>query len=135
MGAVLALDPGTRYVGVAVSNPERTLALPVSVLDATPKQALVAAIAALVKDRDVDQLVVGRPLALRGTPIPMTAVAETFADDLRVALKLPIELVDERLSTKSAHPAGSQGGRVDASAAALFLQTYLDRTSREGERA
>jgi len=127
MAAVLALDPGTRYVGVAVSNPEKTIALPVTVLDATPKQALLAGIAALVKERAVDQLVVGRPLALRGTPIPMTATAESFADDLRAALKLPVELVDERLSTKSAHPADSQGGRVDASAAALFLQTYLDR--------
>ncbi|MFO0702864.1 MAG: Holliday junction resolvase RuvX [Candidatus Andersenbacteria bacterium] len=69
MPAVLAIDPGSRYVGVAVSNPEKTLAFPVTVLDATPKRALLAELGTIAHERTVDQLVVGRPVSFRGTPL------------------------------------------------------------------
>lgn len=126
MPTVLAVDPGSRYIGVAVSNPERTLAFPVTVLDATPKHALLTELATIARERTVDQLVVGRPLSLRGSPLPMTAVAEELAATLGKHLELPVALVDERLSTKEAAVTGKPGHRVDAQAAALFLQTYLD---------
>lgn len=140
MPAVLAVDPGSRYVGVAVSNPERTIALPIAVLAATPQRSLVEQLRTLARERNVDQLVVGRPLALRGTPLPMTAASEALAELLGRELSLPVELLDERLSTKATGVAPGEGGggqskggmaRVDAQAAAIFLQTYLDAQQRK----
>lgn len=123
----MGIDPGTRYVGLAVSNPERTIAFPLTVLAATPKRALLAAIGQAAAERKVDQFVVGRPVALRGTPLPMTSVAEALGTSLTTALKLPVALVDERLSSKEATVTAPSKKRIDAHAAAVFLQTYLDR--------
>ncbi|MFO0704466.1 MAG: Holliday junction resolvase RuvX [Candidatus Andersenbacteria bacterium] len=124
LGVVLAIDPGTRYVGLAISNPEATLAFPLEVVAAEAQ--LVPRIARLVEERAVARLIVGRPLSLRGTVLPMTPVAEQLAEQLKTSLKLPVDLVDERLSTREASERTSKK-RVDAAAAALILQTYLER--------
>jgi len=125
-GAVVALDPGTKFVGVAVSDRERSMAFPVAVLPAK-RETLLAELKKVIAERGVTQLIVGRPLALRGTTIPMTQHAEDFAEWLKAELKLPLELVDERLSTRAAGQA-TKAERVDAVAATLLLDTYLGRT-------
>ena len=131
MGPVLALDPGTRYVGIAISNPERTIAFPLQVLPAEPNKYLIQKLEEIVKERRVAQMVIGRPVAFRGTILPMTKLAERFAQKIEKALHLPVAMVDERLSTKAASATTNSRGRVDAQAAAIFLQTYLEQLQRK----
>jgi putative Holliday junction resolvase len=137
VGTVLAIDPGTRYIGLAISNPEGTMAFPHEVVPAS--KTLVPDLLKLIQERDVSQVIIGRPLALRGTVLPMTQIAEDLAAQLTEALKsaglqTQVQLVDERLSTREA---GQHSGaaRLDAAAAAIILQTHLDSQARRPKPA
>ncbi|MFH0830873.1 MAG: Holliday junction resolvase RuvX [Parcubacteria group bacterium] len=124
---ILALDPGMRYVGVALSNPEQSLAFALEIID-TSRTNLLARLKFLIAEKSVAHVVIGRPLSLRGTALPMTKQAEELAQELKTKLGVTTQLVDERLSTREAqHLSADKAGRPDAAAAALFLQTYLDR--------
>jgi putative Holliday junction resolvase len=134
MGRVLALDPGTARIGVAVSDPLGITAQPHSVLTAGP--ALLKRIEELAVQLDVRQIVVGLPVNLDGSEGPAARHAREFADRVRSATGLPTDLVDERFSTVIAERAMIEG-RVrrsrrrhsrDGVAAAVFLQSYLDGT-------
>jgi len=132
-GRVLALDPGTRRVGVAVSDPLGITAQPHSVLDAEDPD-LMGQIARLGADLGVDRIVVGLPVSLNGTEGPAAATARTFAAAVAGATGLPVELADERFTSVSAErvlvEAGLSGRRRravrDRVAAAVLLQAYLD---------
>jgi putative Holliday junction resolvase len=132
---VLGLDLGQARIGVAVSDPEGRIAVPVGTVRTGPPED-VRAIAALVMEHRVTRVVVGLPLSMSGARGGAAARAETFAGMLREALGLLVDLQDERLSTVEAERAlASSGVRgrdrrrvVDRSAAAVILQTYLDRT-------
>jgi putative Holliday junction resolvase len=132
-GRVLALDPGTRRVGVAVSDPLGITAQPHSVLDAEDPD-LLGQIARLGADLGVERIVVGLPVSLNGTEGPAAATARTFAAAVAGATGLPVELADERFTSVSAErvlvEAGLSGRRRravrDRVAAAVLLQAYLD---------
>lgn len=132
-GRVLALDPGTRRVGVAVSDPLGITAQPHSVLNAEDPD-LMGQIARLGTDLGVERIVVGLPVSLNGTEGPAAATARTFAAAVAAATGLPVELVDERFTSVSAErvlvEAGLSGRRRravrDRVAAAVLLQAYLD---------
>jgi putative Holliday junction resolvase len=132
-GRVLGLDLGQARIGVAVSDEDRRMAVPVgTVRTGAPHD--VKAIAALVREREVTLIVVGHPLAMSGAGGEASEMAETFAGMLREALGLPVVLQDERLTTVQAERglgrAGVRGRRrrevVDQAAATLILQAYLD---------
>lgn len=132
-GRVLALDPGTRRVGVAVSDPLGITAQPHSVLDAEDPD-LMGQIARLGADLGVGRIVVGLPVSLNGTEGPAAAAARTFAAAVAGATGLPVDLADERFTSVSAErvlvEAGLSGRRRravrDRVAAAVLLQAYLD---------
>ena len=132
-GRVLALDPGTRRVGVAVSDPLGITAQPHSVLDAEDPD-LMGQIARLGADLGVERIVVGLPVSLNGTEGPAAATARTFAAAVAGATGLPVDLADERFTSVSAErvlvAAGLSGRRRravrDRVAAAVLLQAYLD---------
>lgn len=132
-GRVLALDPGSRRVGVAVSDPLRITAQPHSVLDAEDPD-LMGKIARLGADLGVERIVVGLPVSLNGTEGPAAVAARTFAAAVAGATGLPVELADERFTSVSAErvlvEAGLSGRRRravrDRVAAAVLLQAYLD---------
>ena len=127
------MDLGDARIGVAVSEPDRRLALPFGTVKAGAPQD-VKAIAALVADNDISEVVVGHPLSLSGGAGPRARNAETFVEVLRELLPVPVSLQDERMSTveaeKALGAAGSRGrdrrSKVDASAATVILQAYLD---------
>jgi putative Holliday junction resolvase len=131
-GSILGLDPGERRIGVAMAVPGGTMALPLSVLDATGDWQ--AALADLVAEHRVSRIVVGLPISLSGSEGPAAARAREFAAAVGERLGLPVHLVDERLSTVAAGralaEADTRGRRrrqvVDRSAAAVILQTWLD---------
>lgn len=141
---VVGLDVGERRIGVAISDATRTLARPLVVLtrsrggnDAVGLAVdLVAAeIARLAAEEDgVQAVVVGLPRRLDGSPNEMTALVLAFADALRVRVGLPVVLQDERLSSREAESRLAvrerdwrvRKQRLDAAAAAVILQDYLD---------
>ena len=133
-GRVLALDLGQSRIGVAVSDDLRRMAVPVGTVR-TGAPGDVKAIAALVREHGVAEVVVGHPLRLRGGSGEAADQAEQFAAALREVLGLPVVLHDERLSTVEAERqlarAGVRGRDrrdvVDQAAATIILQSYLDR--------
>jgi putative Holliday junction resolvase len=130
---VLALDHGTVRIGVAVSDPLGLTAQPHAVLDAGPD--LLDRIGNLVTDLDVERIVIGLPTGLDGTEGDAARRARDFAAEVGRSTGLPVELVDERFSTVIAERAMIDGGARrdrrrgtrDSVAAAVFLQSYLDR--------
>ena len=135
---VLALDVGERRVGVAISDPTGALARPLQTLLCGSREEDFAAIAGLVAEHDVGLVVVGRPLSLDGTEGPQARRVARYAEAL--AAHLPVRVVswDERYTTAEAKEILRQGrgekgrrrahdkGKLDAVAAAVILQSYLD---------
>lgn len=133
-GRVLGLDLGDVRIGVAVSDPERRLAVPVGSVRVGHPPGELTAIAGLVTQHDVVLVVVGEPLSMDGTAGTRALHARTFAEALRSILRVPVVLHDERLSTVEADRALRDAGiggrdrrsRVDRSAATVILQAWLD---------
>jgi putative Holliday junction resolvase len=133
LGPVLALDLGEARIGVAVSDPDRRLALPVGTVKVGQPPGELVAIAELVRERGATLVVVGLPLTLAGERGAAAAKAEAFAAALRAFLDVPVQLHDERLSTAEAERALGDAGhggrerrrRVDAAAAAVVLEAWL----------
>ena len=123
---VLALDYGLAQTGVAVSDPTGTVARPLAVVERATTDAGLARIAALAREEEVDRIVVGLPLTLRGGHGEQALETERFVEDLRRAVDRPVETFDERFTTRLAQ--ASPGGRAneDARAAAHLLETYLE---------
>jgi putative Holliday junction resolvase len=132
-GCVLGLDLGDARIGVAVSDDERRMAVPIGTV-ATGAPADLKAVAALVAEHHATTVVVGLPLSMNGDRGPAAVKAESFAGALRSFLDVPVELHDERLSTveadRSLRAAGVDGRArrkvVDRSAATVILQAWLD---------
>ena len=135
-GRVLALDLGDVRIGVAISDAERRLAVPLGVVR-TGAPANLKAIRSIVQENDVALVVVGDPVLLSGKRGDRSLKADGFASALRAILQVPVELQDERLSTveaeralRSAGASGREARRsVDQSAAAVILQSWLDAHS------
>jgi len=136
----VGLDVGDRRIGVAISDATATLARPVGVLEATGLNASAATmvsdeIARLgAEDEPVASIVVGLPRHLDGSPSDMTPRVERFAADLGARTGLPVVLQDERLTSREAESRLAlrekdwrvRKQRLDAAAAAIILQDYLD---------
>jgi len=137
-GAVLGLDVGTVRVGLAASDPTRTIASPVATLARADAAALWEAVSAEARRRGARRLVVGLPRRLDGSEGTSAAEARALAAEAARVTGLPVELCDERFTTAQAErsliAAGvrrrRRRGVVDAVAAALLLQGWLD-----GQRA
>jgi len=130
---VLALDVGRARVGVAISDPLGLTAQPLEVIDRR-KGGAFDRIAALITEREVAQVVIGRPLTLSGKEAQAVAAIDGFAEKLAAKIQVPIRMWDERLTTAQAEKAMiAQGARrktrrdnIDKIAAALILQSFLD---------
>jgi len=132
---ILALDLGERRIGVALSDACGWLATPLTVLRRSSREAELATIEELVRKHQVEQVIVGYPRSLDGTLGPQARRVDRYVEQLRVRLLVPVVLWDERLSTAQAerlvHEMGQrvQRERIDAAAAAVILQNYLDAQS------
>ena len=134
---MLALDLGEARIGLALSDPDRVLALPAGTIKASGGVEDLKAVARMVADTEAAQVVVGHPLSMSGEAGPAARKAEEFADGLRLMLKVPVHLQDERLSTAEAErhlgAAGTRGRKrrevVDQTAATVFLEAYLAKTA------
>jgi putative pre-16S rRNA nuclease len=118
---VMALDFGSARTGVAVSDPTGIVARPLCVV----QRADIDEIASLVRQQDVEQVVVGHPLTLRGERGEQARATERFAKALRGAVDVPVVLFDERFTTDLAEQTPSPT-QEDARAAAHLLSSYLE---------
>lgn len=121
---VLALDYGAARTGVAVSDPTGTIARPLGVVERAAGEQGLAELAALARREEVEQIVVGLPLTLRGEHGHQAAETERFVEALRGVTDLPIASFDERYTTRLAQ-ARTNGTQEDAAAAAYLLTSYL----------
>jgi putative Holliday junction resolvase len=124
----MALDYGSARTGVAVSDPTGTLARPLGVVEQAGSDKGRAELARLVREEDVERVVVGLPLTLRGTRGEQAAETERFVETLRAVLDVPVELYDERFTTDLAEKTAGAAPE-DALAAAHLLSGWLERWS------
>jgi putative holliday junction resolvase len=138
LSRVLAVDYGERRVGLALSDPTRTLASPLpTLLRRKGKRAPLHAMAGLAAEHGVGVLVIGLPLTLSGEDSPWTREVRDMGAALATRTGLPVHFVDERMTSVQAERVVRGGGlprgerekkeRIDAAAATLILQTWLDR--------
>lgn len=128
MARVLGLDIGERRIGIAISTPEGSLAVPLRIIESSGDPKDAAAIAELAASEGAERIVVGHPISMDGTRGPQAQRTEAFAGLLEKETGLPVDLCDERLSTAQARKAsGAPRGPVDDIAASIILQAYLDR--------
>lgn len=121
---VLALDYGSARTGVAVSDPTGTVARPLGVVERAASEDGIARLVELAREEDVERIVVGLPITLRGEHGAQAEETERFVELLRAAVDLPVESFDERFTTKLAE-AGKTRAEQDAVAAAHLLSSYL----------
>jgi len=133
MSRILALDWGSKRVGVAISDGLRMFASPFDTFDAKPRQELLRKIEKVIQAEEVELVIVGVPFNMDGTEGDSAKQARQLVEDVE-KLGIVVETVDERLSSFQAEmklrEAGRKPsrdkGRIDRAAAAIFLQEYLD---------
>jgi putative Holliday junction resolvase len=136
---IMALDVGNKRIGVALSDPTGTLASGVAVVAHRSREADAGAVAALARENEVAEIVVGLPLLLSGKAGEQARGAKRLGAELKRVSGLPVVYWDERMTTAAAHrlmyeagiPGRRHAKRVDAAAAELILQSYLDWRKRE----
>jgi putative Holliday junction resolvase len=126
MGRVLALDHGEARCGCAVSDPSGTLATPLAVVERPESKAGLQALARIAAEQEVELVLVGLPLTLAGEEGEQAALARAFAAALGRRVSVPVELHDERLTTRQAERGGGEAA-ADSRAAAHLLESYLAR--------
>jgi putative Holliday junction resolvase len=144
----LGVDVGERRIGLAVSDPNGQVAVPLRTLRPKSREEGVAAIASLVAEESVEAVIVGLPLRMDGTAGGQAEVVEAFVRSLLSAVDVPVTLWDERLSTVQAEQLLRRESRArpgdrrprkskaeqDSLAAAIILQGYLDSRPPRGTR-
>ena len=129
----MALDYGAARTGVAVSDPTGTIARPLGIVERAASESGLARLAELARAEDVDRVVVGLPLTLRGDVGDQARETQAFVDSLRPLVGVPVEMWDERFTTALAAAGGaaSRHSEEDARAAAHLLSSYLAWASRD----
>jgi putative holliday junction resolvase len=136
---ILAIDPGEKKIGLAISDPGGIVARPLTTIDHHSREADAARIVALAAEHGVELILVGQALDASGQVGPSARHAERLAESLRELTSVPVRLHDESLSTQIAHDAMLVSGRrrqdrhalIHAASAAAILQSYLDAHSSE----
>src|SRR6266576_2482967 len=135
---VLAIDHGTKRMGVAISDELGMIAQPLEFIRAEPFANFLTRLKEILKEKQVELILVGMPRNLNGSYGPAALKVQEFVTVLKDAIAIPIKTLDERLTSVQAHRflteaevRGSQRkAKVDKSAAAILLQSYLDGLSQ-----
>jgi putative holliday junction resolvase len=134
---ILAVDPGDKRIGIAISDPTGTIANPLTVLKHVARPVDAAAIAQLAEEHQVGLIIVGQNLDAEGEPTLQSRKAGRLAEAIRAQASMPVEMWDESGSTKAARAAriamgvrkSKRRGHMDDLAATVILQSYLDAKS------
>lgn len=133
-GRILAVDPGSVRVGLAICDPLQTFASPLEVLPGGRRGALAERLAARAAEEEAVGILVGVPVSLSGDDGPMARGVRRLVEALRSRTSLPVATADERRTSRDAEAAfveagvraSARRGKVDMVAAALLLQAFLD---------
>jgi putative Holliday junction resolvase len=131
---ILALDHGTKRIGVAVSDELKLIAQPLEYIPAEPFADFLARLKELLRDKQVEMILVGLPRNMNGSYGPAALKVQEFVAALKTAVTAPIKTWDERLTSAQANRFLIEGNvrrdkrkeKVDQTAAAILLQSYLD---------
>ena len=131
---ILALDHGTRRIGVAVSDELKIIAQPLEYIPAEPFTDFVKRLKEILRDKDVELILIGMPRNMDGSYGPATQKVQEFIAALKSEITVPIKPLDERLTTVQAQRSLLQANvrrnqrkeKVDKTAAAILLQSHLD---------
>jgi len=131
---ILALDFGTVRIGIAISDESKMIGLPLEMVPAQPFTGFLERLRAIIREKEVELIIVGMPRNMNGTYGPAAQRVREFVTVLKEALPMPIQTWDERLTSAQAERALDEAGltqrnrrgKVDQMAAALLLQNYLD---------
>jgi putative Holliday junction resolvase len=131
---ILAVDPGEKRLGIAISDPTGTIANPLAVLEHISRPLDAAAIAQLAIEQQAGKIIVGQALDENNVPTPEGRKAARLAEAIQAQTELPVELWDESGSTQAAQQARramgvsrkKRSGHMDDVAATVILQSYLD---------
>lgn len=133
-GRVMAVDPGEKRLGIAISDPTATIANPLTVLEHISREVNAASIAQLAREQGAVLIVIGQALSWDGGETPASRRATRLAEALRRQTDTPVVLWDESGSTREARSARiamgasrrKRQGHLDEIAATVILQSYLD---------
>jgi putative holliday junction resolvase len=131
---ILALDHGTRRIGVAVSDELRVLAQPLEYIPAEPFAGFLTRLKTIVREKEVELILIGMPRNMDGSYGPAAEKVTVFVNLLKSEIQVPFKTLDERLTTVQAQRSLLQANvrrrerkeKVDKTAAAILLQSYLD---------
>ena len=131
---ILALDHGTKRIGVAVSDEMKMIATPLEYILAEPFADFLARLKEILREKEVEMILIGMPRNMDGSYGPAAVKVQEFLAVLKDAVAIPIKTLDERLTTVQAQKFLIQGNvrrekrkeKVDKTAAAILLQSYLD---------
>jgi putative Holliday junction resolvase len=135
----LCLDPGRKRIGVAVSDETGLIASPVGVIQVGDRAQVFKQVLRHIEEQEAGKLIIGLPLHMNGDEGIEAARARDFARQLSKLTKIPIDFMDERLTSVEADRLMQEAGvkrekrkaKIDARAAAIILQTYLDAERSE----
>jgi len=130
----LALDHGTKRIGVAVSDELKMIAQPLEYIPTEPFDAFLVRLKQVITQKEVELVFIGMPRNMDGTYGPAAQKVQEFIAQLKPEISVPIKTLDERLTSAQANRVLLQGNvrradrkqKVDAMAAAILLQSYLD---------
>ena len=125
----LGIDYGSKRIGIAVSDDEGRMAFPVGFIPNRGKTA-IKEIGDRIRKEHINLIVIGMPMGLDGKETEQTHATRLFIAALRNTIQLPIETENEMLTSKMAQASGMKDGHIDASSAAIILQSYLDRRNK-----
>ena len=141
-GRILAVDPGEKRIGLAISDPTATLARPLAVIRHVSRPEDAAKIVQAAREQGAVKIIIGAALDSEGLPSPQSRHAGRLAEEIRSQAEFPVELWDESGSTQEARAAriamgvsrSKRKGHLDEVAAAVILQSYLDaqQPARQG---
>ncbi len=131
---LLALDHGTKRIGIALSDELKMIATPLEFIPADPLNLFLERLKLIIREKEVELILVGMPRNMDGSYGPAALKVEEFVARLKEAVAVPIKTWDERLTSAQAQRLLIQGGvrrdkrkeKVDKMAAAILLQSYLD---------
>ena len=134
MGRLLAIDYGEKRLGLAISDPNQIISKPLKTLILSDSKYIYNELEKIISDYEIQKLIIGLPLGMDGKNTQQTSKVEAFKENLQNKISIPIILFDERLSSVSAKKSlisqgiktGHNKSKIDQTAAAIFLQHFLD---------
>ena len=138
MNRILALDYGDKKIGVAISDPMQIIAKPFKTLNNTTNKNILLDLNEIISEYDINKIIVGLPITLKNKYSIQTEKVSAFIEFLKENLSIYVDSYDERLSSKIAIQSlikqgiktGHNKREIDKTAAAIFLQNYLDDKSK-----